>query len=118
MTNTPEAIEKAWKEHLGRTALATDAVNMRESDYKAGYREGYRAANEWVPVSERLPEIGQRVLVPQNGSSVEVGWISNRFAKTEAGREPRWERFGRIWRGRVSHWMPLPTPPDTERLEG
>ncbi|MBY3727107.1 DUF551 domain-containing protein, partial [Escherichia coli] len=34
----------------------------------------------------------------------------NEYAKTQKGREPRFETLTGIWHG-VTHWMPLPEPP-------
>ena len=51
----------------------------------------------WIPVSERLPEEGQRILVSQ---TTEYGY---RIEITEQGR------FGFLL-GIVDAWMPLPKP--------
>ena len=79
----------------------------------------------WIPVSERLPEIGQTVLNYRVGGA-------NRHADVEfAVREKKygtrredniWEwitcgnQAGRYWGlsvdgSEVTHWMPLPPPP-------
>ena len=55
---------------------------------------------EWIPVTERLPEEDTRVLVwlaPEHYEYTNVD--TDRFYRG------RWVR----WSGRVTHWMPLPS---------
>ena len=64
---------------------------------------------EWIPVSERLPECGEKVLVcdardptPAVGSSY-------------MSRTGEWETEWGIYRSdEFTYWMPLPTPPKGE----
>ncbi|ELE2371775.1 DUF551 domain-containing protein [Escherichia coli] len=64
----------------------------------------------WIPVSERMPEIRQTV-IGWNGYAVrQCVYTRNEYAKTQKGREPRFETLTGIWHG-VTHWMPLPEPP-------
>lgn len=67
---------------------------------------------EWIPVTERLPEEGEYVLVRFNNNEMAVACLF--------GRD---ENFT-FWRAQVdmgwctdcdtepSHWMPLPEPPE------
>ena len=58
---------------------------------------------KWVPVTERLPDAGKKVLVFAYGYDT----ITARMCKkTEDGIYLEMARAGRI-----SHWMPLPEPP-------
>ncbi|EPM0426275.1 DUF551 domain-containing protein [Klebsiella pneumoniae] len=54
----------------------------------------------WIPVSERLPDEGDHVLV-SDGVGMEVSWIR--------GRE--WKKLRHIYSEDVTHWMPLPAAP-------
>lgn len=54
----------------------------------------------WIPVSERLPDQGDHVLV-SDGVGMEVSWIR--------GRE--WKKLRHIYSEDVTHWMPLPAAP-------
>ncbi|WP_373866558.1 DUF551 domain-containing protein [Escherichia albertii] len=57
-----------------------------------------------------MPEIRQTV-IGWNGYAVrQCVYTRNGYAKTQKGREPRFETSTGIWHG-VTHWMPLPEPP-------
>lgn len=63
------------------------------------------AADSWIPVTERLPEYGGRVLATDG---VVVGEMY--FANTN-----HWHRYNGIsWENfadtHITHWMPLPEP--------
>jgi hypothetical protein len=79
-------------------------------------------ASGWVLTSERLPEIDMaaagyaryaKVLGWSEGLQPrQVRYTSNGYAKTEKGREPRWEEAtGRITRA-PTYWMPMPAAPN------
>ena len=72
--------------------------------------------NEWVSVEERMPESRADVLVVafwhENWQTM-IGWYSDmekkwRVITPHGEREP----------GGVTHWMPLPAPPDRRPTEG
>lgn len=60
--------------------------------------------NEWVSVEERLPEEKQRVIVRCERVGTSVGWILWGNWMTDIGPGA----------GKVTHWMPLPEPPDKD----
>ena len=64
--------------------------------------------NEWVSVKERLPEEKQRVIVRCERIGTSVGWILWGEWKTDIGPDA----------GEVTHWLPLPAPPDRRPPEG
>ena len=53
----------------------------------------------WIPVTERLPEIRQVVLIT-DGIDVGTGWMNRGWWNTS---------FADIQRDAVTHWMPLPS---------
>ena len=61
--------------------------------------------SEWIPVSERKPEIKQRVLVFVDGG-ITVAWRRGSYSEYNdwSGEEGH-----ALWP--PSHWMPLPEPP-------
>ena len=87
--------------------LSWDLVCDWEKDsFLAGYQV---AAPQWISVKERLPEIGEWVLI--NGSEVcqrvappssswdwEFAWATDRHSFYEPTD--------------ITHWMPLPKPPE------
>lgn len=58
-------------------------------------------AAQWIPVTERLPEEHQPVLFCRKGGNVDAGF------RIESGW---WKSYG-IKVKSVTHWMPLPKPP-------
>lgn len=60
--------------------------------------------NEWVSVEESLPEEKQRVIVRCERVGTSVGWILWGNWMADIGPDA----------GKVTHWMPLPAPPDKD----
>lgn len=59
---------------------------------------------EWIPISERLPEVNQQVLIFDDCFNVRCGdWLGDKF-EDEYGYHAT----------DVTHWMPLPEPPKGE----
>ena len=62
--------------------------------------------NEWHSVSGLLPQPGERVLATD-------GTFVGEAYRSAAGK---WIRIGSVWevifRTKVTHWMPLPAPPE------
>jgi hypothetical protein len=64
---------------------------------------------QWIPVSERLPENQQRVIVNCEKCPMVMGWLMFGEWHTD---------FGRMYRNyEVTHWMPLPEPPKEDNDE-
>lgn len=85
-----------------------------------------REAQRWIPVSERLPEDGARVLVRETYAGGKCGVNILRFAK-EGERICKYSlkdennifyaldsEYGYYSRSGITHWMPLPAAPDAE----
>lgn len=70
---------------------------------------------QWIPVSERLPEIGETVLAFEPVDGVEPAQLQRRSAAFAA--DGWWdlqdEQPSRLHN--VTHWMPLPNPPQEDR---
>ena len=60
-------------------------------------------SDQWIPVSERLPEYSELVLVYSPGFSPEVDYLktSNKFTVEHVAESHH-----------VTHWQPLPAPPE------
>ena len=61
--------------------------------------------NEWVNRNERLPEWQVDVLVLYDSGKIDINWV-------DSVGEFMYENIY----GRVTHWMPLPTPPAGELI--
>ena len=61
---------------------------------------------QWIPVTERLPEEDVRVLV-----WLGTGDITYTQIDTDRLHKKKWRR----WTKNVTHWMPLPEPPEIDK---
>ena len=71
--------------------------------------------NEWVSAEERLPEVGQEVLVYWRNTSQKAEHFE--LTHYEGGHWFLLDNTGRPWIVVVA-WMPLPAPPDRRPPEG
>jgi len=104
---TPEQMAEDWL--LGRWYAVHDPTISGES--KVAFLAGYKAAQQWISVKERLPEENDEVLIYTEGKHIYMARI---YKGNEAypisngcgccGSEERY-----------THWMPLPEPPKEER---
>lgn len=67
-----------------------------------------REERQWIPVTERLPALGERVLAASEGVFTGEAYLN---------REGVWMRsYGVVWVSLVdvpvTHWMPLPDAPE------
>ena len=65
----------------------------------------------WIPVTERLPEIGRKCLIA-NREIVVRGWLRpDGVWKTGVSSDEIWRKFSLH---PPTHWMPLPEPPEED----
>ncbi|HGW4116235.1 TPA: DUF551 domain-containing protein [Serratia marcescens] len=70
---------------------------------------GYKLADGWIACSERMPKDGDVVLVFQEGGIIFCAEVDDgEFYPDEFPRVPTQGR-------EITHWMPLPTPPEVRR---
>lgn len=91
-----ELREKAYQAHVGRCEEVGDLAFRGSFD--AGW-DAARASDQWIPVSEKLPENRSRVIMGfRNGETSFDAYFTD----------------GEFWHGgdkyEPSHWQPLPTP--------
>ena len=62
-----------------------------------------KGGNDWIPVTERLPEQGQEVIVYSGG-----------VLKPTVSAYLFWDKHYDNW-ARITHWMPLPDGPESKK---
>lgn len=99
----PELLESLAK--YEDTGLTPEEINKLDTQRKAmaALADSYKAEiPSWIPVSDRLPESSQRVIVCRKDGRVEQG--------VYLGVNGWWKVYGTNTQS-ITHWMPLPIPP-------
>jgi hypothetical protein len=71
--------------------------------YKKGYADGREAGNEWISVEDSLPDKHRCVLVHLRCGTIMIGVHNGRNW---------WDDLAIVNNDNVTHWMPLPEPPE------
>lgn len=96
MAASPDA-DDIWKEDIDALEFALTALRSMSETTKPG----------WISVKERLPNFGIPVLICWDGytdiAEYRCGMVS-----------PKWrtQHYGTVDLASVTHWMPLPDPPE------
>jgi hypothetical protein len=104
---------------------AATANHLLEMQRLADENRVLREQVRWIPVSERLPEMGKTVLIYRVGgvnrhSDIEYALRDKRYNTRREDNIWDWvtsgNQGGRYWGlsvdgSEVTHWMPLPPPP-------
>jgi len=97
--NIPESGITNYKQRLKSGEYAYDHIKFAWEMWQA------RAAqSEWISVEERLPEAETSVLVFTERGYIFLSWASN---------EDVFWFYNEDEDDRVTHWQPLPEPPET-----
>ena len=104
--------DPAAVEAIRAYARATDNETLAEDIYNwVGKGE---PVQEWIPVTERLPEVGEYVLCVLKGFSYGGKIQVCKFVPADKFKDkPYFEHFRNGFPS-VTHWMPLPKPPEGE----
>jgi hypothetical protein len=95
-------LQKYWNDRCG------PLVSSRES-YLRGFAAGAESLTHWIDVSKRLPDEHNTVLI-YNGD-FHIGSLI--YEKIESDGDYYWQNnFYDDFIDSVTHWMPLPEPPD------
>jgi uncharacterized protein YdcH (DUF465 family) len=109
-----DALEKANAE----IARMMDEYNALSAQYHESVAEKVkleaeidrlREAQRWVPVSERLPKTEKpvQVYMPKLYMSVQTGFYTKYYGEDDGEWYEHW-----VASGDVTHWRPLPAPPE------
>ena len=93
--------------------MKEETIDIRTvgDDLLRAYEQGFEDGKpKWIPVSERLPKLGEMVAVYMHsaihGDEVKI----DRMVISNTTDIPYWSYY----KGRVKAWMPLPEPPKEE----
>lgn len=109
-------IDGTWSKFVWNLGESSESLGRKFREGKACLRDLKLAVdaqptltppNEWVSVEERLPEHMKDVIVLYGGGEIDIDWVDSLGDF----------RFDNLF-GRVTHWMPLPAPPDRRPPEG
>lgn len=125
-TNRRDILEVLMNACCDFLMKGTGCLGPREWQAAASEILALREKTRWIPVGERLPE-GYKTVIISTSFGVSAGEV--RFPDSECGMDgPWWMVFkqaigpGPSWAGLVemkdvTHWMPLPAPPQPENQE-
>ena len=89
--------------------------DIAEVAFNNGYEKGYADAKpKWIPVTERLPEDDEIVLIACKIGKMFVGYHKHLFPGCEVWRILTARDSTKKITYTVTHWMPLPEPPKGE----
>ena len=100
--------------------LCDGITEMQRAAFVNGYKQGQQ--DRWIPVSERLPEMREesRVVWQSSYVLVRIDRETDEQYRTKLaflcqlnGGDAKWRSAG--LGGNVTHWMPLPSPPNPEQ---
>lgn len=108
MHEAADAIEELQK-RLDNAEI--ENIKLREEFAK------YRGKNRLIPVTERLPENKHEAYLCriESGRYCEVRWTDRFFGLDKPSSEWGWHFLDLPKYCSVTHWMPLPEPPESER---
>lgn len=90
-------------EHFRCNKMNTDAADLIEA--QAAEIEKLKAqVPRWIPVTERLPEVGLRVLVLDRRGNA----MTRTLSQLAGEKEPSFRPDGLLPKRHITHWMPIP----------
>ena len=110
-------------EHIQQAADAIEQLSNAGSAYGRGWTLGYDAGREeskprWIPVTERLPEMYETVLVVNDDGMCQTAERTESFDTKDGWAIHYCVYDADAWdedeNGVITHWMPLPKRPKEE----
>ena len=89
------------------------ALQYDRGQYAKGYADGKAdAAQQWIPVSERLPKPYVDVITLRQDLLSRANTVGLEYITIQGIADiPAWSKDHMTWKNKVTHWMPLPEPP-------
>ena len=82
---------------------------------RAAWEAGRKARQDWIPVDERLPDIGKRVpVIDADYMNEKQPLIAYRYETTNSKDGWFWQFLGESKLVLITHWMPLPPAPEAD----
>lgn len=104
-SKTPEEMAEEY-------ANSTDSCDV-DQEYAFAYKgflAGYKAAQQWISVKDRLPEMNELCIVNTEWRGIVPATYGNESWIFDEGQG--WSEKALSY---ASHWMPLPEPPKEEK---
>ena len=95
---------------LDEYGFCIDSALAKAIEDVVGMLKNQDVHSKWIPVTERLPKIGECVLCYRSGS-VHIGEYLGASYSPEVAAFKRRDGYYAIG---ATHWMPLPEPPKEE----
>ena len=98
-----EEMGKAFEELGGESGIYADAYNDLAEDFYRVPAADVEPVRRWIPCSKRMPDMPGDYLVCTKNEYYGTKNVSKRYFN------------GNCWSGRwtnITHWMPLPEPPE------
>ena len=102
-------VDKAHGDKTKKSVARQNAFDLLAAYEDTGLTPEDVDRMRWIPVGEKLPKPGERVLMLMDGKSAYEGFIC---------QSGKWDRYGNpvgtieeLFGCSVTHWMPLPTGP-------
>ena len=125
LTGFVQEAERDRDEYRERLDKANDTIEELSKDLDSMNEANialYGALPKWIPVSERLPEVGTYIIAgrmkydyeKEYTHFVDVAYFGPRWNDADYS----WQTFNDWFEGQqefeITHWMPLPEPPKEE----
>ena len=88
------------------------SVDMKDYlAYQEGYEAGKRdAAPRWVRCEERLPDDTFKQVLITDGTHFGLAYCLDLGVYGVKWRKTNWMSIGGLFRGKITHWMPIEPP--------